>query len=200
MLEDMNAKFVAAYSSASGLPEPSLLEVAIAGRSNCGKSSLINALTQHKKLARTSSTPGRTRQIVFFSLALSQETQVYLVDLPGYGYAKVSRSLKTAWGKEVSHYIDSRPSLGIFLLLMDIRRDPGTEEKDLLEWLGPKQIQPFVVLTKADKLNKSRRLLAKKKFQQQLELTSPPLVCSIKDRDSIDQLRVSLVGAVSGSL
>lgn len=200
MLQAMNAKFIAAYTTATGLPEPTLLEAAIAGRSNCGKSSLINALTQRKKLARTSSTPGRTREIIFFSLSLSRETSIFLVDLPGYGYAKVSRTQKTAWGKEVSRYIETRPTLGLFLMLMDIRRGPGLEEIDLLDWTRDKQVHPLVVLTKADKLNRSKRLLATKKIQQDLGLSAQPLVCSIRDRGSIDLLREELIKAVTGVL
>ncbi len=196
----MEAKFIAACTTAASLPEPDRLEAAIVGRSNCGKSSLINAVTRRKKLARTSSTPGRTREIVFFSLSVSKESQIYLVDLPGYGYAKVSRSQKEAWAKEVSTYIDTRPTLGVLLLLMDIRRDPGPEERDLLTWLAEKQIHPVVILTKADKLNKSRRLLAKKKIQRDLDLARAPLVCSVRDRASVDLVRDALVKAVRGVL
>lgn len=196
----MEANFVAAYVTATSLPEGDRLEAAIVGRSNCGKSSLINAVTRRKKLARTSSTPGRTREIVFFSLSLSKESQIYLVDLPGYGYAKVSRTQKEAWATEVSRYIDTRPTLGVLLLLMDIRRGPGSEERDLLTWIAEKQIHPLVILTKADKLNKSRRLMAKKKIQRDLDLAQPPLVCSIRDRGSVDLIRDSLVKAVKGAL
>ncbi len=94
----------------------------------------------------------------------------------------------------------TRPTLGVLLLLMDIRRDPGPEERDLLTWLAEKQIHPVVILTKADKLNKSRRLLAKKKIQRDLDLARAPLVCSVRDRASVDLVRDALVKAVRGVL
>ncbi len=139
--------FVAGAATAAALPDPRLVEVAVAGRSNVGKSSLLNALLKRKQLARTSKKPGCTRQINFFSLA----DQLMLVDLPGYGYAQVSRKEAVGWGRMIESYLHNRPTLRAVLLLIDARH--GLKETDLavMDLLDRCALSYRVVLTKADK-------------------------------------------------
>ncbi len=125
-------------------------EVAFAGRSNAGKSSAINALTNNHKLARTSKTPGRTQLINFFGLSDTQR----LVDLPGYGYAKVSRSMKEQWQRDLSEYLYKRQSLKGLILLMDIRHPLQEFDTTVLEWAVNRRMAVHILLTKADKLNR----------------------------------------------
>jgi len=137
--------------SISQLPAPSLPEVAVIGRSNVGKSSLINAAVGRKRLMRVSGTPGRTREIFFLSLG----DMGYLVDLPGYGYAKVSKSMRAEWRKLVEAYLQ-RDAMGRSCLLIDIRRDPGEEEQLIVDWMRHYGKPIFSVLTKADKVPRGR--------------------------------------------
>ncbi len=189
----MEAHFIAASGSVSSFPEPNLMEIAVAGRSNCGKSSLINAVTGQKKLARTSSTPGRTQQIIFFHIRLQGSPPFSLVDLPGYGYAKTSIAQKNAWAKVINHYIEKRITLRHLLLLIDIRRNVGDEEKNLLQWLKTREIAPLCVLTKSDKLNKSQQFNAQKRVRQSLGLPADPYIFSIRDPQSVERMRAHLV-------
>jgi len=146
-----NADLVHVSSSADGLPEPGPPELAMMGRSNCGKSSLINALTGRKRLARTSSTPGRTRNIFFFRV----NDALDLVDLPGYGYAKVSKSERGAWSRLVEGYLTARTPLAGACLLMDVRRRYQQEEADLLDFMTRQRVPVLLVLTKTDRLKRS---------------------------------------------
>ena len=127
-------------------------EIAFAGRSNVGKSSLINRLTNSRNLARTSSKPGRTRSINFFSVGKT----LYLTDLPGYGYAGVSLQTRKNWKKLVETYLKERSNLRAVVVIIDIRRKLGEGDFNLLNWLKVFQINPIIVLTKIDKLSKSR--------------------------------------------
>lgn len=131
-------------------PRTDLPEVAFAGRSNVGKSSLINSLLGQKNLAHTGSTPGCTRVINFFQV----EDRWVFVDLPGYGYAKVSTQIRSEWGPMVETYLKSRENLRLVVLLVDIRRNPEKAEFDLLEWLRMYHRPCIVVLTKADKVSR----------------------------------------------
>lgn len=153
-----SAEFVTSAVKPAQYPEALLPEVAFAGRSNVGKSSLINTLVNRKRLVKTSSTPGRTQLINFFDVngALS------LVDLPGYGYAKVPAAVRRQWGPMIETYLKGRPSLKAVVLLLDIRRTPGLEEQNFIDWLELYHRKPILVLTKADKLSKSARIKQRK--------------------------------------
>lgn len=193
----MDARFVSACSSLDTLPAPSLVELAVAGRSNCGKSSLINALTGRAKLARTSSTPGRTQQIIFFQVSFGSEHEpFYLVDLPGYGYARASKVTRQAWGELVTSYIDSRETLRALVLLNDARRPLADEERDLLSWASSRGLRSLVVLTKADKLNKSERFGAAEQAKKALGLPRRPLAFSINDDRAILALRREVIATL----
>jgi GTP-binding protein len=185
----MDARFVRSCPDPGCFPDPLLPELAIAGRSNCGKSSLINALTGRTRLARTSSTPGRTQQVVFFQLTLPGAPPFSLVDLPGYGYAKVSKSMRRAWGQLVTHYIEERPTLQALLLLIDARRASAQEEDDLLRWSGDRGLELRVVLTKSDKLKKNQRFGVAQAAKRSLGLSRTPLLFSIRDDASVEALR-----------
>ena len=129
-------------------------EIAFAGRSNVGKSSLLNTLVERKKLARVSKQPGRTQLINFFDL---NNGEMYLVDLPGYGYASVSKKKKSDWGPMIETYLDRRPNLMGLVCLMDIRRGAEEDDMQLIEAAPHFGIQPILVFTKADKLSKQKR-------------------------------------------
>ncbi len=146
------AKFiVAAHKPTQWLPDEGV-EVAFAGRSNSGKSSAINALTGHRKLAITSKTPGRTQQIVFFQVSPTAK----LVDLPGYGYSKVPKHMRVHWSKAIEQYFATRQCLRALVLMMDIRHPLKPLDQQLLEWCREAAVPAHVLLTKADKLSKSR--------------------------------------------
>ena len=140
--------FIAAAQNLLALPPISLPEIAFAGRSNVGKSSLVNALTGRTTLARTSQTPGRTRQLIFFSLA----SRLQLVDLPGYGYAKASKTDIKAWTKLTRKFLVGRQSLQRMLLLIDSRRGIGQADKEMMKLMDDSAVSWAVVLTKVDKI------------------------------------------------
>lgn len=156
------------------------------GRSNVGKSSLINALTGHAGLARTSRTPGRTRLLNWFEIA-AQPT-FYLVDLPGYGYAAVDVKTRESWKPLIEAYLSGRSTLAGVLLLVDIRRGPGEEELDFVPWLAQREIPVVVALTKSDKLAKNKRMLEIARARRTLDLTRDPFAVSVLDNDGVDPL------------
>jgi len=183
-----HAEFVTSAADPGGFPPESLPEVAFAGRSNVGKSSLINKLVGHARLARTSNTPGRTRLLNWFRVEPPKGKPLCFVDLPGYGYAKVPRALRDSWRPLVEAYIGDRPSLRGVIVLVDARRGAEAEEVELLEWLGDIDIPALVVLTKADKLAKSKRKLAGVDAQRELGLKRPPVLFSATLGDGVDDL------------
>ena len=136
----------------SKLPETDKVEIAFAGKSNVGKSSLINALVNRKALARTSATPGKTQTINFYNI----NEEMYLVDLPGYGYAKVSESEKAKWGKLIERYLHTSKQLKAVFLLIDIRHDPSANDKMMYDWIVEMGYQPIIIATKLDKLKRSQ--------------------------------------------
>ncbi len=148
-----SAVFVKSAVRPSHFPDEGLPELAFAGRSNVGKSSLINTLVNRKGLVRTSSTPGRTQLINFFSI----NGDTLLVDLPGYGFAKVPLSVKKEWGPMVRNYLAGRTTLKGVVLLFDIRRIPREEDLQLLDWLQEYEIPTIPVITKVDKVGRSNR-------------------------------------------
>ena len=147
------ADFIKSASRLSEAPHHTLPEVCFCGRSNVGKSSLINCLTNRKQLARVSSTPGRTQLINFFNV----QDRVAFVDLPGYGWAKVPKQMKASWGRTVQEYLSDRPQLALAILLVDLRREPRQEERDLLAWFKERDRRCLIVATKADKVSASKQ-------------------------------------------
>lgn len=136
----------------SALPENSLPEIAFAGKSNVGKSSLINAVMNRKSLARTSAQPGKTQTINFYNV----NSAFYLVDLPGYGYAKVSEEVKAKWGKMVERYLRQSRQLKAVFLLIDIRHEPSANDRQMYDWIISQGYHPIIIATKLDKLKRSQ--------------------------------------------
>ena len=136
----------------SRLPENSLPEIAFAGKSNVGKSSLINAVMNRKSLARTSAQPGKTQTINFYNV----NGAFYLVDLPGYGYAKVSEEVKAKWGKMVERYLRQSRQLKAVFLLIDIRHEPSANDRQMYDWIISQGYHPIIIATKLDKLKRSQ--------------------------------------------
>ena len=136
----------------SKIPDTDLPEVAFAGKSNVGKSSLINGLMNRKSLARTSSQPGKTQTINFYNI----NSLMYLVDLPGYGYAKVSEAEKKKWGKMIENYLHPSKQLKAVFLLIDIRHEPSANDKMMYEWIVYQGYDPIIVATKLDKIKRSQ--------------------------------------------
>ena len=136
----------------SKLPENKLPELAFAGKSNVGKSSLINGLMNRKSLARTSSSPGKTQTINFYRI----NDDCYFVDLPGYGYAKTSQEVKAKWGKMIERYLTRSAQLKAVFLLVDIRHKPGENDLTMYDWIKKSGFEPVIIATKADKLKRSQ--------------------------------------------
>ena len=150
----------------SKLPETDKVEIAFAGKSNVGKSSLINALMNRKALARTSATPGKTQTINFYNV----NDVMYLVDLPGYGYAKVSEQENIKWGQLIERYLNTSKQLKAVFLLIDIRHDPSANDKMMYEWIVSQGYHPIIIATKLDKLKRSQVAKHVKMIKEGLKL------------------------------
>jgi len=150
----------------SSLPENNKPEIAFAGRSNVGKSSLINALLNRKSFARTSSTPGKTQTINFYNI----NQEFYLVDLPGYGYAKVPLKAKEQWGRLIERYLHGSKQLKGIFLLVDIRHAPSKDDKKMYDWIVSHGYQPIIVATKVDKLKRSQVQKHIKVIKEELQM------------------------------
>ncbi|MGM0410354.1 MAG: ribosome biogenesis GTP-binding protein YihA/YsxC [Bacillota bacterium] len=161
-----NPEFVTSAYSYEDYPDHNKAEIAFAGRSNVGKSSLINKLVRRKKLARTSSTPGRTQSINFFKI----DNKFYLVDLPGYGFAKVPKKVKDEWGELINDYLYHRPNLKGIVLIVDSRHKPSKDDKQMLEWIRASEIPFIIAATKADKLSNNQKNKQKKVLKNELNL------------------------------
>ena len=151
-MEFQNAEFKAAYGTFSQLPKSDRIEIAFAGRSNVGKSSLINRVFGRRALARVSSVPGKTQTINFYNI----NDELYFVDLPGYGYAKVSVAEKEKWGKMIERYLHKSKKLRLVFLLIDIRHEPGANDKQMYHWILEQGYEPVIITTKLDKINRSQ--------------------------------------------
>lgn len=136
----------------SKLPDTGQPEIAFAGKSNVGKSSLINGLINRKSLARASSQPGKTQTINFYHV----NDAMYLVDLPGYGYAKVSEEIKAKWGQMIERYLNTSPMLKAVFLLIDIRHEPSANDRNMYDWIIHNGFQPIIIATKLDKIKRSQ--------------------------------------------
>lgn len=195
------AAFIKSAADAAGFPREDAPEIAFAGRSNVGKSSLINTLTGKKGLARASSTPGRTRLLNWFDVTAPGGQKLAFVDLPGYGYAKVPREMRASWRPLMESFMTARAVLKLVIVIIDIRRGPEEEEADLIEWLHEIDKPVQVVLTKADKVAKNQRFPAVAATKRSLTLRREPLVFSAETGEGVDELwKVILKAAVSGTV
>ena len=186
-------RFLISASQLEGLPQDDLPEVAFVGRSNVGKSSALNVLANRRRLAFVSKTPGRTQLINFFSLG----EHARLVDLPGYGYAKVPHGVRDDWGKLVAGYLQTRRSLIGVVSLMDSRRPLTPLDRQLLDWLVPLRRRILVVLTKSDKLTKSdqgRTLAGARKELAALGILGGCLLFSSQTRQGVEETREQIDG------
>ncbi len=186
-MELRNAEFFASYGTYKQIPSPERIEIVFAGRSNVGKSSLINRLFGRKSLARVSAVPGKTQTINFYSLE-----NVFFVDLPGYGYAKVAKTEKERWRELIGGYFaDPERDIGLVLSLVDMRHPPSQDDITMINFLIDNELPFIVVLTKADKLNKSERIkrmeLIKKELPCFEQLTVVPF--SAVTDEGVDTLR-----------
>jgi GTP-binding protein len=185
------ARFVTSAAKPEDFPPEKLPEVAVVGRSNVGKSSLINAVVG-QDLARTSRTPGRTRLVNWFEV----DQRFHLVDLPGYGYAEVSREMRESWRPLIEAFLSSRATLAGVLLLVDVRRGVEDEELDFVPWLDERGTPVIVALTKSDKLAKNKRMLEITKAKHALGLKRDPLAVSAQTGEGLDSLRRALLALV----
>lgn len=183
-----NAGLLTSCPKVSQLPDTDWPEFAFLGRSNVGKSSLLNALVRRKNLAHTSSTPGKTRMIHFFEVATDVEP-LLLVDLPGYGFARVSRQERNAWRGLVEGYLEGRKQLRAAILLQDVRRDFSEDETLLLDWLTQRKISAVVAITKADKLKPMQRKKRVAALRSQMEGREVPIrVTSSQSKEGLPEL------------
>lgn len=181
----------------SKIPDNQLPEIAFAGKSNVGKSSLINALMNRKSLARISSQPGKTQTINFYNI----NHAMYLVDLPGYGYAKVPESEKAKWGKMVENYLHKSKQLKAVFLLIDIRHKPSANDKQMYDWIVYQGYHPIIIATKLDKLKRSQVQKCVKEVKEGLGLSGSDVLIPFSSvtkqgRDEIWRMMDDLIGWV----
>lgn len=178
------AEFVGSYVALDQLPQGEMPEIALVGRSNVGKSSLINKLVNRRNLAKSSSTPGKTRTINYYLI----NGEWYLVDLPGYGYAKVAKTERDKWGRMIESYLRNRSQLRGVIQLLDLRHAPNANDLLMKEWLLQAGIPLLAVATKADKVSRGARLKQLVAIKRCLDLDQAPLCCSAETGDGIAEV------------
>ena len=184
-----NAKFTGSYPTSKDMPAEEASEIAFCGRSNCGKSSVLNALTNNKKLAKTSKTPGRTQAINVFEIGLKKDLNI--IALPGYGYAKVSKQMRAAWGQEIEEYLTTRKCLKALCIIMDIRHPFKEDDMNLIDWCESKSLPMILLLNKSDKLSKnkaSQALISAKNKLTNLTIEHYVIATSAIDKIGIETL------------
>jgi GTP-binding protein len=189
MIQYQNTEFLLSVHKLSQLPETGLPEVAFAGRSNVGKSSLMNRLLGRKNFVKVSGKPGKTQALNFFEV----DNLVYLVDLPGYGYAQVPKTMQAGWQRLISMYLEGRSTLRCVVVIIDIRHSPKKQDFQLLQWLRSKNITFLPVYTKADKLSANERSKNGALLDAGLSISSGQrILFSAKSGLGLDQLQESL--------
>lgn len=187
-MEFNNGTFITGAPSLDQCPDPNYPEICFAGRSNVGKSSLINAILNHGGLARTSNTPGKTQQMNYYLI----DNKCYFVDLPGFGYAKVSKKERERWGRDIRDYLKDRKTLRMVLHIVDIRHEPSALDEDFFYWLGMNRMPFAVILNKADKLSRNKQNQSKFRLQRilnEMNIEVPILIASAEKNDGIDDIQ-----------
>ncbi|GAB1446613.1 MAG: ribosome biogenesis GTP-binding protein YihA/YsxC [Cyclobacteriaceae bacterium] len=199
-MEIKSAEFIISNTELSKCPNPDKPEFAFIGRSNVGKSSLINLLTKRKDLAKTSGKPGKTQTINHFLV----DKEWFLVDLPGYGYAGVSRTARKGWGKMIETYLLNRENLYCIFVLVDARHEPQKKDIEFITWLGEKQLPLGIILTKADKLSRVELAKSEKQYKKKLLETwedLPPLFVTSAEKKTGREDVLDFIGkAIKGQL
>ena len=190
-----NSTFIGSYPSFESLPEDAGSEIAFCGRSNCGKSSVLNAITNNKKLAKTSKTPGRTQSINVFEI--DKNKQFKIIDLPGYGCAKVSKSIRADWGVSIDNYLNKRKCLKALVIIMDIRHPLKEDDLTLINWCEANNLPLIVLLNKSDKLSKNKASREQLLAINELEGLSTKyfvLITSAKTKEGVNELIETMMG------
>lgn len=183
-----SATFVTGAPNLDACPSPTVAEFCFAGRSNVGKSSLINKVTNKRRLARTSNTPGKTQQMNYYMI----DDDFYIVDLPGFGFAKVPQKERERWGKDIQHYLLNRDTLQLVLHLVDSRHPPTQLDEDFFFWMASNGLPFSVLLTKADKLSNNKLGQSKQRVinvLKDMNIDVPVIPCSAETGRGIDDLR-----------
>lgn len=182
------AHFVTGAPSLDVCPDPYYPEICFAGRSNVGKSSLINALVNHGGLARTSNTPGKTQEMNYYLV----DDKTYLVDLPGFGYAKVSKEERERWGRDIRDYLLDRETIRLVVHLVDIRHEPSKLDEEFFYWLGSNRMPFIVVLSKGDKISHNKGQQSKARIVRilnEMNIEVPTIISSAEKKTGIDEVK-----------
>ena len=195
IIKSVNLETVCGITST--LPQNTMPEFAFAGKSNVGKSSLINALMNRKSYARISAQPGKTQTINYYNI----NGELYFVDLPGYGYAKVSQETKAKWGKMIENYLHTSAQLKCVFLLIDIRHEPSANDRDMYDWIVYNGFHPLIIATKADKINRSQLSKQVKLIRTALDLDAGTTVIpfSAETKQGRDDIYARIDQLLSGT-